>query len=95
MTYQYSIDHYVNNNKLDPMIIHGAPATAFINCLPEVVLDLSTVVDQGSPLVYSALECELTSCFMLPVFYLSPISNSCVGVIECSMKGCGSSCDFQ
>ncbi|KAI3687546.1 hypothetical protein L1987_81243 [Smallanthus sonchifolius] len=76
--YGYSIDDYDVS-----MTISGAPpSTAFLNHIPEVVLDLS--LHRGTPLVDLALECELTCFMMLPVF--DETSTSCVGVIEVSMR---------
>lgn len=86
MSYQYRIDQIGAEKDDNHMIINGPPATAFLNHLPEVVLNLS--VHQGNPLMRSALECELTYSLLLPVFY-RPTSQSpaaCVGVVECFLK---------
>ncbi|CAH1427632.1 unnamed protein product [Lactuca virosa] len=81
LKYQYNIDA----NKLevgdDTMIISGAPANAFINHLAEIFLDMR-VYHGINPLVRSALECELMSCFLLPI--CDPSQSRCVGVVECS-----------
>nr|XP_043607061.1 protein NLP7-like [Erigeron canadensis] len=63
-------------------------ATAFLNRLPEIVVDLSVHRRQGNPLVDSALKCGLTCSLFLPVLYrrLSRKETSCIGVIECCMK---------
>ncbi|KAL7597559.1 hypothetical protein Lser_V15G22589 [Lactuca serriola] len=80
LKYQYNIDA----NKLevgdDTTIISGAPANSFVNHLAEVVLDMR--VYHGNPLMRSALECELMSCFLLPI--CDPSQSRCVGVVECS-----------
>ncbi|GJY11623.1 hypothetical protein Tco_0380932 [Tanacetum coccineum] len=102
MKYHYCINKDVNdannNNEVevehdddDPMIISGgAPAYAFVNRLPEVVINLRGVDEGMDPLMCCALECELTCFLMLPVFYHpSDQSSSCVGVVECSMKQAG------
>ncbi|KAL4592735.1 hypothetical protein LXL04_005739 [Taraxacum kok-saghyz] len=83
LNYRYNIDV----NKLDvdneTTIISGAPASAFLNHLPEVVLDLKAH-DNGCPLVRSALECDLMAYIVLPVH--DPCQRCCVGVVECFMK---------
>lgn len=81
INYQYNIEQLEVAD--DPMIISSPPATAFLNRFPQVVVDLTTL-KQDSPLVRSALECGLTSSFLLPVFY--PSLSSCVGVVECTVK---------
>ncbi|KAI7734510.1 hypothetical protein M8C21_004366 [Ambrosia artemisiifolia] len=80
MKYKYSIDEGEDN---PDWIISGGPvATAFLNRSLEVVLDLRAY--RGSPLVDYGLECGLTCCVMVPVFYGG--SFECLGVVECSMK---------
>ncbi|KAL8216744.1 hypothetical protein R6Q57_023581 [Mikania cordata] len=64
------------------IITGGLPVTAFLNHFPEVALDLR--VHQGTSLVDIALECDLTCCMMLPIFYRD--SSQCLGGVECSMK---------
>ncbi|GKD43203.1 hypothetical protein Tco_1267848 [Tanacetum coccineum] len=86
LKYRYNID--VNKFEVErgpPMIINGPPATAFLNHLPEVAMDY-TSVHQLSPLLrYAFEECKFTSYFMLPVFDTSQ-SSSCAGVVECCME---------
>ncbi|GJS75411.1 gypsy type transposase [Tanacetum coccineum] len=84
--YRYNVE--VNKSEVergDPMIINGPPATAFLNHLPELAMDC-TSVHQLSPLLrYAFEECKFTSYFMLPVFDTSQ-SSSCAGVVECCME---------
>nr|XP_043622379.1 protein NLP6-like [Erigeron canadensis] len=65
-------------------MINGPPATAFLNHLPELVGDM-TSLKGSSPLMDAALDCELKCYFMLPLFDPST-SPYCVGVIECSVE---------
>nr|XP_043635597.1 protein NLP4-like [Erigeron canadensis] len=87
--YQYSIDDHNDNTSI---ISNGFVATAFHNRFPEVLLDLRQMIsiEDGrstkDPLVYSALNCDLTSSILFPIFYHS---SSCVGVVECCMKVTG------
>ncbi|XP_076958504.1 protein NLP6-like [Bidens hawaiensis] len=81
--YHYSLDDGGGDVRRPDWIISGGPViAAFLNHYPEVVLDMRAL--SGSPLVDVALECDLTCCVMLPVFYAS--SSECLGVVECSMK---------
>ncbi|PWA78345.1 NIN-like protein [Artemisia annua] len=93
--YRYNID--VNKfevENVDPMIINGPPATAFLNHLQEIEPIDCTTVHKLSPLLrYAFEECKFTSYFMLPVFDTSQSSSSsCAGVVECctDMDGLGS-----
>lgn len=81
--YQYNIAADQLEVEEDPTIISGAPANAFRSKLAEVVPNLR--VQAGSPLVYSALECELMSYFVLPISSQSQ-SQCVVGVVECCTK---------
>ncbi|KAJ9555720.1 hypothetical protein OSB04_010334 [Centaurea solstitialis] len=88
LNYQYNI----NVNKVDvvedePTIItNGAPASAFLNRIPELLLINGTIhlmkKKNKDPLLFSALECRLGFSVMVPVFY--PSQSDCVGVVECS-----------
>ncbi|XP_023749269.1 protein NLP6 [Lactuca sativa] len=84
LRYRYSIDVNKLDVEDDPMIITGAPASAFLNQLPELVLDLKA--HHGCPLVRSAMECDLLAYIVLPI--CDPSQNCCVGVVECFMKRC-------
>ncbi|KAL8244972.1 hypothetical protein R6Q59_011230 [Mikania micrantha] len=79
--YLHSIDGMIDGEYPPKIITGGLPVTAFLNHFPEVVLDLR--VHQGTPLVDLALECDLTCCMMLPIFYR--YYSQCLGVVECSM----------
>ncbi|KAJ9555791.1 hypothetical protein OSB04_010405 [Centaurea solstitialis] len=77
--YKYDIDDVTNKvedeNEEDPTIIkNGAPATAYLNQMPEFF-------DEMSPLASFSVECGLVRSVVLPVFY--PSQSCCVGVVEC------------
>lgn len=89
-TYQYSIDHQHQQLDVDEInmspgikLINGPVATSFLNHLPDAVMDLSDV--HHAPMLRFALQCELTSYFILPLFYNSQ-QKYCVGVLECFMN---------
>ncbi|KAI3707129.1 hypothetical protein L6452_25373 [Arctium lappa] len=79
--YKYNIDVDRVEVEEDPTIISsGKPATAFLNRMPELLMDLK--VARMSSLESSALECGLMYTVVLPVFY--PSQSCCVGVLQCS-----------
>ncbi|KAK1419892.1 hypothetical protein QVD17_29318 [Tagetes erecta] len=60
----------------------GPVATAFYK---EHVVILDLKAHKGSnPLIDAALECDLSTCMMLPIF--DPSSKSIIGVVECTVK---------
>ncbi|KAJ9555818.1 hypothetical protein OSB04_010432 [Centaurea solstitialis] len=78
--YQYNIDP--NNLHVEGMpsrIISGAPATAFLNQMPEL-LPYMRAHPTMTPLVSSALRSGLFRSLVIPVFY--PSESCCVGVVE-------------
>lgn len=85
----YSIDDVYNNIQVDDEDddddddIMITPATAFTNLFPEIIVDLR--VNKGNTFVDCALDCELTSSILLPVFN-NQTTSSCVGVVECCMR---------
>lgn len=81
MKYQYCIDvkNKIKVEEEDPLMV----ISAFENHLPVVV---NLRVHHWSPLVRSALNYQLTTSLLMPVFYTSSQGTcSCVGVIECSL----------
>lgn len=82
LKYQYDVDWTNLEDEYDPVIISGAPASAFLNRIPELLPDPR--VYQRNPLVSSALACGLMYSVLLPLYH--PPQNCCVGVVECSTK---------
>ena len=90
--YECSID--VNNNKVikdeieqqgdrHPMtMISGPPTNAFLNRLPEAVLDTKNH-REGSLMRYAS-DCGLWTSYTLPIGCPSQYYSSCIGVVECS-----------
>ncbi|PWA76027.1 NIN-like protein [Artemisia annua] len=63
-------------------MISGPPTNAFLNRLPEAVLD--TENHRESSLMRYAADCGLWTSYTLPIGCPSQYHSSCIGVVECS-----------
>lgn len=94
MGYECNIDMNNDNNKVikddieqhqdrHPMtMISGPPTNAFLNRLPEAVLDTKNH-REGSLMRYAS-DCGLWTSYTLPIGCPSQYHSSCIGVVECS-----------
>nr|GEW37467.1 hypothetical protein [Tanacetum cinerariifolium] len=63
-------------------MISGPPTNAFLNRLPEAVLDTKNH-HEGSLMRYAS-DCGLWTSYILPIGCASQYYSSCIGVVECS-----------